>query len=177
MIRAEEIREVLATVPEPFDACRVLIERANMAGGHDNVTVIVARFDGTALPEPSVNDTVAYRKYALPELPTPDAGILTPAMNVAAIQATPLSDEATRESRRLRVGHTMVGMQFAGGGDAPAASPAPEAQALAPEAIGRFSAGDDSVQIPTSGLPPSVVGVMVLVCMVAVAVGGFFLLR
>jgi protein phosphatase len=177
MIRAEEIREVLTTVPEPFDACRVLIERANMAGGHDNVTVIVSRFDGTALPEPTPNDTVAYRKYALPELPTPEAGVPTQPVNLPTAHAAAQSDEALRESRRLRVGHTMVGMQNSGGGDAALAVAAPQAPMAPPEPVGRFSGGDDPVQLPTSGLPPSVVGVMVLVCMVAVAVGGFFLLR
>jgi protein phosphatase len=40
------LREILASNPEPEDSCKSLIAEANGAGGHDNVTVVVARFDG-----------------------------------------------------------------------------------------------------------------------------------
>ncbi|MFP6684960.1 MAG: hypothetical protein VB934_09610, partial [Polyangiaceae bacterium] len=45
-----------------------LIQRANEAGGHDNVTVVVANFDGEGLPQPSDSDVdeLRYEKYALP---------------------------------------------------------------------------------------------------------------
>jgi protein phosphatase len=70
MVRFDDIREVLRTTPEPIDACKLLTERANQAGGHDNITVIVVHFDGEGLhvcdPE---NDPLKYRKYALPEEP------------------------------------------------------------------------------------------------------------
>ena len=49
MVRFDDIREVLRTTPEPIDACKLLTERANQAGGHDNITVIVAQFDGEGL--------------------------------------------------------------------------------------------------------------------------------
>jgi serine/threonine protein phosphatase PrpC len=32
------------------ETCRKLIDEANQRGGEDNITVIVARFDGDALP-------------------------------------------------------------------------------------------------------------------------------
>src|SRR5262245_5867828 len=73
MIRAEEMREVLMNCKDPFEACRDLIERANRAGGHDNVTVIVTDFDGVGLPPHNPSDELAYRKYALPEIPGADA--------------------------------------------------------------------------------------------------------
>jgi protein phosphatase len=70
MVRFDEIREVLRTTPEPIDACKQLTERANQAGGHDNITVIVAQFDGDGLkalaPE---TEPLKYRKYTLPEEP------------------------------------------------------------------------------------------------------------
>ncbi len=53
MVRFDEIREVMRSTPEPVDICKVLIERANQAGGHDNITVVVASFDGEALPVPA----------------------------------------------------------------------------------------------------------------------------
>ena len=41
MVRFDDIREALRTTSEPLDACKALTERANQAGGHDNITVIV----------------------------------------------------------------------------------------------------------------------------------------
>jgi serine/threonine protein phosphatase PrpC len=74
MIRFEEIRDVLRTCTEPLDACKALTERANQAGGHDNITVIVAHFDGEGL-KPAISDGVdaeplRYRKYPIPEEPS-----------------------------------------------------------------------------------------------------------
>ncbi|HZO17249.1 MAG TPA: Stp1/IreP family PP2C-type Ser/Thr phosphatase [Polyangiaceae bacterium] len=68
MIRDAEISETLTNVPDPLEACRVLIDDANQAGGHDNITVIVAVFDGEGLKEAEIDDVEAlkYQKYALP---------------------------------------------------------------------------------------------------------------
>ena len=70
MVRFDDIQDVLRATPEPIDACKLLTERANQAGGHDNITVIVVQFDGEGLP-PSSNDgePLKYRKYVLPEEP------------------------------------------------------------------------------------------------------------
>lgn len=69
MIRNEEIREVLRSYPDPAEACRELTDRANQAGGHDNITVIVAKFDGDGLAAPTAEEVegLKYRKYELPE--------------------------------------------------------------------------------------------------------------
>lgn len=70
MVRADEMREVLLTSPEPLDACKTLTERANQAGGHDNITCIVARFDGPGIQPLSDEDPeLKYRKYILPSEP------------------------------------------------------------------------------------------------------------
>jgi serine/threonine protein phosphatase PrpC len=70
MVRFEDIREVLLSTPEPIDACKLLTERANQAGGHDNITVIVVQFDGEGLKDPAGDiEPLKYRKYALPEAP------------------------------------------------------------------------------------------------------------
>ncbi len=68
MIRDSEIRETLLSVRDPVDACRVLIDDANQAGGHDNITVIVAVFDGEGLqkPTPADVDALKYAKYTVP---------------------------------------------------------------------------------------------------------------
>ena len=69
MVRFDDIREVLRTTSEPIDACKLLTDRANQAGGHDNITVVVVRFDGEGLaPRPGGDaEPLRYRKYALPE--------------------------------------------------------------------------------------------------------------
>lgn len=72
MVRNEEIREVLRSFEDPLEACRELTDRANLAGGHDNVTVVVAKFEGDGLAEPTADDiaNLKYRKYDLPEQPS-----------------------------------------------------------------------------------------------------------
>jgi PPM family protein phosphatase len=62
MVRAEELRQSLLAHPEPIDVCKVLTDRANEAGGHDNITVIVVKFDGPRPPGPD-DDPVKYTKY------------------------------------------------------------------------------------------------------------------
>jgi PPM family protein phosphatase len=44
MVAPEDIAAVLGTARSPEAACRELVERANAAGGRDNITAIVARF-------------------------------------------------------------------------------------------------------------------------------------
>jgi protein phosphatase len=44
MLRAEEIRGVLAHYPDPQEACAALVDLALDHGGKDNVTVLVARY-------------------------------------------------------------------------------------------------------------------------------------
>jgi len=176
MIRAEEIRDVLTTMPEPIDACRELTDRANRAGGHDNITVIVAKFEGEGLSDPSDSDELAYRKYALPELPAQENTIRL-AVPVAAETATqPPADE--QNTRRLRVGHTMVGLAQAVPTqallEAQAAGGTPRHHSNPPTA---YAVSDDPVELPTTGFPPSLVGFLVLGAMVCAAVAGFLLLR
>ncbi len=70
MVRGDEIREALVSSPEPVDACKLLTDRANQAGGHDNITVVVVRFDGEGLkPLTPETEPLKYRKYTLPEEP------------------------------------------------------------------------------------------------------------
>lgn len=71
LVHAESLREVLASQAEPIDACKRLTELANAGGGHDNITVIVADFEGE-IAEPAASDEVRYDQYALP--PPPNDG-------------------------------------------------------------------------------------------------------
>ncbi len=172
MVRADEMREVLLSNPEPFDACKELVDRANRAGGHDNITVIVAVFEG-AIGPPAPQDVLAYQKYALPEAPA-EATVRAPSVHAPEVYTPPASQEAQRESRRLRVGHTMVGMTNPMAATPASGTPTAPRVSNAPAA---FSFEDDPVSIPTSGLAPSMVGTLVLVAMCLVALAGFLLLR
>ena len=70
MVRFDEIREAMTASNEPVDICKSLTERANQAGGHDNITVIIVSFDGEALSSHAEGDeALKYRKYPLPEEP------------------------------------------------------------------------------------------------------------
>ena len=46
MLADDHIAAVLAAEAEPEAACRRLVAEANEAGGRDNITAVVARFDG-----------------------------------------------------------------------------------------------------------------------------------
>lgn len=52
MVGAPTIRAILLRQRDPGAACRVLCDEALRAGGHDNLAVIVARFDGEGLRPP-----------------------------------------------------------------------------------------------------------------------------
>jgi len=168
MMRADEIREVLSAHDDPLAACKDLTDRANSAGGHDNITVIVAKFD-RGLPELEDDDVLLYQKYALPDSSTEHL-VKTEPISSDDIETGPVSDEAQRESRKLRVSHTMVGMS----------SPVSDASEHGPVSLAPpsgYSADDEPVHIPTTGLPPAAVGFMVLGAMIVVAVAGCLLLR
>ena len=100
LVHAEMIKEVLRTHRDQVDAARQLISMANSGGGHDNITVVIADFDGLALKEPVPEARVAYQQYPLP--PAPDdagepltakvvAGIKTPIPKPGANTKTPMS--------------------------------------------------------------------------------------
>ncbi len=67
MVRFEEMREILRSSKEPLDLCKQLTDRANAAGGHDNITVIIVQFEGDGLraPDDPGGIDLQYRKYTL----------------------------------------------------------------------------------------------------------------
>jgi serine/threonine protein phosphatase PrpC len=64
-VKTEEIARIVTDEPDLTAACRRLIDRANDAGGPDNITVIVARFDGHGLIPPGATDPVGHRVFPL----------------------------------------------------------------------------------------------------------------
>ncbi len=127
MVRAEELRQALLHHPEPIDVCKVLTDKANDAGGHDNITVIVAKFDGPKPPGPE-DDPVKYTKYVFQtedttQYPPLDAGNISgqaaqgaavppqgaPAGHGDAARATPPSGAPAKN----QLAATAVGMNSA----------------------------------------------------------------
>ena len=200
MVRFDEIREVLLGVHEPLEACKVLTERANQAGGHDNITVIVARFDGPgiALAAPGDEDLI-YRKYPLPEAPFHRSTDSTarPSSRAAdhapvALVVPPSSPNAVPASERLsdhgpsksKVAHTMMGAQM---NQAALAALAAASGAEAPPSAGAAGVPDsprrprredsEPIFIPTSNAPAWMVGGVVLTALALALVAGYYLLR
>lgn len=122
MVRNDEIREVLKSTSDPLEACKTLTERANLAGGHDNITVIVAQFDGALLkPFTEGEEPLKYRKYNLPEEPTDPARKAVPSTpsavssdassqpNAAATQAPSTPNQTwSAEEERIEIPGTHV---------------------------------------------------------------------
>jgi serine/threonine protein phosphatase PrpC len=64
-VKKDEIAQVIAQTPDLSAACAKLIDLANQRGGPDNITVVIARFDGDGLPEPTGQETVGHEVYPL----------------------------------------------------------------------------------------------------------------
>ena len=51
MVPDVQIGEVLKLEPDPAAACQQLVDLANQAGGRDNITAVVARFEAVQLDD------------------------------------------------------------------------------------------------------------------------------
>lgn len=61
----EEITSVVSQQKDLVAICSELIDLANARGGPDNITVVVARFEGESLGEPSGAEEVGHKVYPL----------------------------------------------------------------------------------------------------------------
>jgi protein phosphatase len=66
LVHADALRTTLEQITDPAACCTKLIEFAETAGGHDNITVVVADFAGEGLAEPGDTDSFGYVQYPLP---------------------------------------------------------------------------------------------------------------
>ena len=67
LVHDDAIREEMACIGPLPQLTDRLIDLANAAGGHDNVTCIVADFDGDALEPPEEGAVPFYQQYPLPK--------------------------------------------------------------------------------------------------------------
>jgi protein phosphatase len=80
----DEIRQILSDERDVKTACEHLIKRALEREGPDNVTVVVARFDGEGLAQPTAEDIVGFERYD----PGSDPSEARPARSERAEKAT-----------------------------------------------------------------------------------------
>ena len=66
-VTKDEIGEIITEAPDLAEACKRLIDRANESGGPDNITVVVARFEGAGLQASMTEDEVGHRVFQLPD--------------------------------------------------------------------------------------------------------------
>jgi len=82
-ITKDDIHNVLTAEADLVTACKKLIDIANENGGPDNITVILARFEGEGLPEaPEVSD-VGHKVFTIPD------GVGTPASSMERLSEGP----------------------------------------------------------------------------------------
>ena len=65
LVTKEEMAEIATRNEEQVDACAELIDLANSRGGHDNITVVIARIEGSELKEPGDDEAEGYQVYPL----------------------------------------------------------------------------------------------------------------
>ncbi len=66
-VRREEIADTVVGSADPLSACDRLVAMANERGGPDNITVVLAAFEGEGLEPPSTHDVVERRTIELLE--------------------------------------------------------------------------------------------------------------
>jgi serine/threonine protein phosphatase PrpC len=202
MVRFDEIRETLLRSEDPLEACKVLTDKANQAGGHDNITVIVAKFDGPGLLASSPSDEeLKYRKYPLPEetaseTTEPNRRATVKDLDQPKIGADVKGDGAAAANRgdrmsdhgpsRSKVAHTMIGANISqflppdaldAGASQPAqaaATPSDRPPSARPPA---GPAEEDPIFIPTTSAPWWMVAVLVVGAIGLVTIAGFYLLK
>jgi PPM family protein phosphatase len=147
MVRPDEIRAILDSGAPPIDMCKQLIDKANQAGGHDNITVIVAQFAGEGFSPPSAEqEPLRYRKYALPDM--------------GAEETVPLNVTATD----LKLPAPMVNSQYPEGVP-PASMPAMP------------HSSEDQIEIPGTSVPAWLVVLLVLGVVSILMASAWVLLR
>ncbi len=174
MVRFEDIREALRSTTEPIDACKLLTERANQGGGHDNITVIVVQFDGEGLRGPEADtEPLKYRKYVLPEesadLTEPNRRVTADAISVAP----PAHSHGPGSGAPQGLASTAILAPAAGHLlPLPRLSTPPHARSGRPPARPE----DESIEIPGTHVPPWVVVIIVLAVVLVLAATAFLLL-
>jgi hypothetical protein len=151
--------------------CKVLTDRANQAGGHDNITVVVAKFEGEGLDEPTKEDIegLKYEKYPLPEPPTNSANTVPePSRRMKSLDQSKISTRppAWSNSPDIEVNEESANDEYAAFDDE-----GPEGTMPVPRG------SDDPIHIPTEGAPQWLVILMIASAVASVTIAAYYLLR
>ncbi|HEX7939990.1 MAG TPA: hypothetical protein VF483_13465 [Gemmatimonadaceae bacterium] len=174
-ITKDDIHNVLTTEPDLVSACKKLIDIANENGGPDNITVILARFEGEGLPEAGEESEVGHRVFTIPD------GGSTPPMGMdrltegptAPMRPSSKSERATVEldnPKPPEAEHHATGPEAVSGSTPAAAS----SQASTLDSIDTEALADLSPATSNSGSSRVVV---IAVIALAVALAGWFGMR
>ncbi len=120
-VRANEIAEVVKAQSDLTQVCKDLIDRANEAGGPDNITVVAVRFDGAGLAE-SGAETVEHRVFRSSQ--EGRATVPLDRSSVPALSALDESEIPTLETDAVHPERVVVGQ----GGLGPTIEIAPKAR-------------------------------------------------
>ena len=148
MVRNDEIREVLRSFEDPLEACRELTDRANLAGGHDNVTVVVAKFEGDGLAEPTPADVedLKYRKCEVVES----------AREVSSLRASSIRPGRASLTPNIEVAYDENDADY------------PELRQLR---------HDDPVELPRESAPSWIVTMLIVSAVTSIVVLGYYFLK
>ena len=93
-VRREEIGELVRAYPDPAELCSALVNLANSRGGPDNITVVVARFEGEGLPDLGEAGEVGYQVYRVPEsaAPTGERAVVRKTLEISRAGGASLAD-------------------------------------------------------------------------------------
>jgi len=170
MVRFDDLREVLTSQTEPVDACRALTERANQAGGHDNITCIVARFEGDGLPEVSADDLLPrYTKYQLSDDTAPEPTVPGRRGSIKELNEPKIGAEVKQRltdhgPSRSKVGQTMIGIR----------SPLAPDDSITRGGGATANAMDDEVVLPVESTPLWVLGAIVVLVFGGIVLAAYF---
>jgi PPM family protein phosphatase len=90
LVKPEQIARAVTEEASPELAAERLVDLANSSGGPDNITVVIARFDGSGLESAAPVDEVGHRVFDSPDLVTP-------------ISSSPISSSPISSSPVVRV--------------------------------------------------------------------------
>jgi PPM family protein phosphatase len=168
MVRSEDIRGVLVELEDPSDASAKLINSANEAGGHDNVTVVIVKFAGAGISAAGpIDEAVSYRKYSFSATESPPRDEEAPVS-----ERSPFRDTAKLPPLARGEGSSPKAAPDALSEEGPPASdPVPQSKASP------VPASEDTVAVPLEGLPPRTVGAIIMAGLTLIIVVGFYLLR
>jgi protein phosphatase len=120
-VRANEIADVVNAKSDLMEVCKELIDRANEAGGPDNITVVAVRFEGTGLMD-VVAEAVEHRVFRSSSESRPTVPL--DRSSVAGLNAVDESEIPTLETDAIQPEHFVVGQ----GGLGPTLQIAPKAK-------------------------------------------------